>query len=264
MEKLSKREHNNIIIFLHSCGPLVSFALECSKTWFLHRHCCLIRECVWNLTSKSENVTEHPVENMLEPLKGPFIVVRDQVPRGQESPTSYSSSNGNGDTQSEAGQVNNNNNGPSWILSELELAMEANPPFIIVDSLYAEEVAKNIYRGNLCRMMAVTGSVISAGLAFSRPTLPVAVPILSMTLATAGFYGVFYMRDPSLKYLVLGRRWRTSGFQLNSDHFLYSDQPPLILKAANSRFRKALRILPTFLPLLSVGIVVYRFWKVLS
>jgi hypothetical protein len=149
--------------------------------------------------------------------------------------------------------------------SELELAVEANPPYIIVDSLYADEVSKNIYRGNLCRVFSVVGSIASAGMAIDLHTLPVAVPTLSMTIATASFYAFCYMKDPAMRYIVLGRKWRTDGFQLSPEHFLYTEQqPPLVLKAANSRFRKVLRVVPVILPVVSTAVVLWRFWKALS
>lgn len=209
---------------------------------------------------------------MLEPVKGPFIIIRDRQTR--ETASSRSSSDNNGTGDSEAGQsvlnTNNNNNsnangnGLAWIFSELELAVEAKPPYIIVDSAYADEISRNIHRGNLCRMFSVAGSVAAVAMAVSVRSLPVAVPTLSMTIATAGFYGIFYMKDPAMKYVVIGRKWRSDGFQLSPDYCIFTDQPPLILKSANSRFRKALRILPTFLPVISAGVVLWRFWKVLG
>ncbi|OQV25344.1 hypothetical protein BV898_01023 [Hypsibius exemplaris] len=253
-------------------GPLISFIVcEFFQRDLVHRECCLVEPHAdyWRGCPPKDL----PVSNRMADAvaKGPFIVVRDLPPR--ESPSSFSSISGNGDSDTGNGDSQmthnngngNNGNGITWIFSELELAVEANPPYIIIDSLYADEIAKNIYRGNLLRLFSVVGSVASAAMSVDRHTLPVAVPTITMTIATAAFYGLCYMRDPGLRYTVLGRKWRVDGFQLSAEHFIFTDQqPPLILKAANSRFRKVLRVMPVVLPVVGAGIVLWRFWKILG
>ena len=72
--------------------------------------------------------------------------------------------------------------------------------------------------------------VAAAAMAFDQHTLLVALPTLTMTVSTAAFYGLFYMNDPSMKYISLGKKWIVDGsVQLSPEHFQFTDQqPPLV------------------------------------
>ncbi|GAV03926.1 hypothetical protein RvY_14290 [Ramazzottius varieornatus] len=282
MDFLRSDDTDKFDVVVNSCGPLVHFFYNFGKIYLIHRRCSLVPEAEWRgVNVRDDARRSSSLSKMAEQVKGPFVLIRDQPAR---SPSSYSSisgngngngnGNGHGDSQSESGAVvhsqslpptQTNGNGVAWIFSELELAVEANPPFIIIDSAYADEISKNVHRGNLCRFFAITGSLASAVMAFNTRTIPASVPLLGMSIVTGCFYGALYMKDPTLRYKVLGKKLKTNGFQLNPDHFFYSDQQgPLILKAANSRFQKTLRMVPVILPFATVGVLIWRITKALS